>query len=116
MTEKGPEVSQREKLFGGLSVSALALGVLGALFRALVLTANSNSSPNIALAALGGILVVLSLVFGVLGRRTREGRLGMIGSGTLLIVVFGLTAFLFSRHVVAPVEPASVPSLSLPPR
>jgi len=116
MTEKGQEVSQREKLFGGLSLTALSLGVLGALFRAFVLTANPNSGPNVALAGVGGILVVLSLVLGVLGRRSREGKLGMIGSGALLVIVFGLTAFLFSRHAVARVEPTSVPSLSLPPR
>lgn len=109
MTETTPHVSQRERLFGGLSLSALSLGALGLLFRALVLTANSNSAPNIAGAALGAILVVLSLVFGVLGRRSRAGRVGMIGSGVFLAVIAALLIFLFSRPATAPVSVPVVP-------
>jgi hypothetical protein len=119
MGDKGEPISQKENRFGGLSVLCLAFAAVGPSFSALALGLVKSSpsggfDPGVLGIGMRGVFVLLALMFGFLGRRSRLGRLGLIGSGVLLAVVLAMTVFLVSRPAVAPVSPATIPSLPPP--
>jgi hypothetical protein len=119
MGDTGEPISEKENRLGGLSVVCLGLAAIGPFFSALALglvknSPNGGSDPDVLGIGIRGVFVLLALVFGFLGRRSRAGRLGFIGSAVLLAVVFAMTVFLVSRHAVAPVSPATIPSLPPP--
>jgi hypothetical protein len=100
-------VSQKEGRLGGLSLICLALGIIGPFFGVLPL------GPKRVGIAFGirAVFVVLALVLGFLGRRSRAGRIGLIGSAILLSVIVLLALFLLLRHAARPAaSPVSLPS------
>ena len=106
MAETGNPVSQKEIRLGGLSLICLAAGAVGPFFstlaRGLAKTGPATTLDPVGLVVgLRAVFVILALAFGFLGRRSRSGRIGLIGSGVLIVVVLALTLFLFSRHAVA---------------
>lgn len=111
--ENAEPVSQKESRLGGLSVLCLALAAVGPFLGALAPGAgpNGGADPGALGFYVRGAFVMLALVFGFLGRRSRAGRLGLIGSSVLLAVVLAMTVFLVSRHAVARASPPSISSL-----
>ncbi len=103
--------------FGGLSLIFLAIGVVGPFFNGLPPhSANPDTGTNPIGVGLRGLFVVLALIFGVIARKSRAGRVGMIGSGVLLAVIAVLTIFLFSRHAAEPVSaPLVAPMVPIAP-
>lgn len=96
-------VSQRENRLGGLSLICLGLGIIGPFFGVLPL------ANHVALAfGIRGVFLLLALVLGILGRHSRAGRLGLIGSAILFAFAAALFLFHLSRPAVAPV---SIPTL-----
>jgi hypothetical protein len=100
----------------------LALGIVGPFFNGLAVSI-SHSNSRLAGVDPAGIalglrffLIFVALIFGILGRRSRTGRIGMIGSGVVLAVALAMVVLLVLRHATpvreAPVAPAVVP---LPP-
>ena len=122
MEHTGEAVSQMESRLGGLSLVCLGLAAVGPFLGTSALglvKAGPADGPDQGGLAIGvrGVFVLLALVLGFLGRRSRAGRLGFIGSGVLLAVVLAMTVFLVSRHAVVapvPVSPATIPSLPPP--
>ena len=107
MTDGREGASQRENRLGGLSLICLALGIIGPFFGVLPL------ANHVALAfGIRGLFLLLALVLGILGRHSRAGRLGLIGTAVLLGVTAVLVLFLLFRHAVAPVSiPTPTPTL-----
>ena len=113
--------SRNQTRFGGLSLIFLAVGIVGPFFNGLPpRAANPGTGMNPIGFGLRGLFVVLALIFGIVGRRSRAGRVGMLGSGVLLAVVAVLTIFLFSRHATeresAPLSPPSVVPIAPQPQ
>ena len=116
MANTADPVSQRESRLGGLSLICLALGIVGPFFSALALGLVNNSTvagvnPVVVAVGIRVAFVLAALVLGIFSRRSRMGRLGLLGGTVLLSVVLLLTLFLLFRHAATPV---SLPSL--PPR
>lgn len=114
MAETTELVSKSESRFGGLSLICLLLAVLG--FVSMILPRGhadrTDAGPGlVAVAARIGSLV-LAVPLGILGRRSRAGKFGLIGSGALVAIFLLLTAFLFSRHAESVPQPA--PAAQLP--
>jgi uncharacterized membrane protein YozB (DUF420 family) len=114
MANTSDPVSRKERRFGVLSLISLAGAVVG-FVSALVPGANANHSPGAVAVDLGVISVALRIVFlllavllGILGRRSRAGRFGLIGSGVLLMIFLVVTFFLVSRHRASVVRPPTV--------
>jgi hypothetical protein len=94
------EFSQNDGRLGGLSFICLSLGIMGPFFSVLPL------GPNRAGLEFGirAAFVSLALVLGILGRRSRLGRVGLVGSAVLLSVVLLLVLLLFFQHAVTRVS------------
>jgi hypothetical protein len=103
------QFSQKEGRLGGLSLICLSLGIIGPFFSVLPL------GPNHAGLAFGirAAFVLLALVLGILGRRSRLGRVGLVGSAVLISVVVLVAGFLFFQPAAAPV---SLPAVIQPVR
>lgn len=118
MTDPTVPISPKEVRFGGLSFFFLAVGVVGPFLNtlavAIVPTTKRLSAVDPVVIAMGlrAVFLVIALVFGILGRRTRPGRIGLIGSGAVLAIAFVFFLVHFFQPAVVPVEPARV---SLPP-
>jgi len=107
-------ISKWERRFGGLSLACLLLAVLG--FVSMILPRGhadrADAGPGVvSIAARIGSLVI-AVPLGILGRRSRAGKFGLVGSGALLAIFLLLTGFLFSRHAATVAQPA--PSAQLP--
>jgi hypothetical protein len=73
------QFSQREGRLGGLSLICLSLGIIGPFFSILPF-----GPDHVGLAfGIRAALVLLALVLGILGRRSRLGRVGLVGSAVL---------------------------------
>lgn len=122
MTDEIKAVSARETRLGGWSFFFLAMGLVGPFFGALAAYL-VNSIRSLSTADPGGIalglrffLLAIALVLGIFGRRSRLGRIAMLGSAIVFVVVLGLVSMLFSRHAVRPVSaPTPAPTISQPP-
>jgi hypothetical protein len=102
------QFSQKEGRPGGLSLICLALAIVGPFFSLLPPGANHIGLEFGIRAA----FLLLALVFGIIGRRSLLGRIGLIGSGVVLSVVMLLVVFLFFQHAATPVSlPASIPRI-----
>jgi hypothetical protein len=112
MADAGETVSQRERRLGGLSLISLAAAVIG-FVRALLPAASSNhalarADAGVVSVGLRIVFLLLAVLLGILGRRSRAGRFGLVGSGALLAVFLLVTIFLVSRHAASVVQPPSV--------
>jgi hypothetical protein len=116
MADRSHAISQKERRLGGLSLLSLAAAVVGFVN---TVSPGGSGSHSVAGVDLGMALVVLRIIFlllavllGFFGRRSRSGRFGLIGSGTLLGILLVVILFLVSRHAPSVVH-SSVP---LPPQ
>ena len=114
MTNTSDAISKQERWFGGLSLTCLLLAVLG--FVSMILPRGhadrTDAGPGlVAFAARIGSLL-LAVPLGIMGRRSRAGKFGLLGSGALVAIFLLLTAFLFSRHAASVAQPP--PAAQLP--
>jgi hypothetical protein len=95
-------VSTREKRLGGLSVICISVAAIGPV-----------TGANVAMVAVSyrAVFLVAGLVLGIAGRRTRAGKIGMIGSGAAFFIMMIMMVFLVSRPAV-PVR--TLPALPAP--
>jgi hypothetical protein len=105
-------VSQKERRLGGLSLLSLAAAVVG-FVSTLVPGAIANHSLGgvdlgVISVALRIVFLLLAVLLGIFGRRSRAGRFGLIGSGALLAILLVVTLFLVSRPAASVVQPPSV--------
>lgn len=112
MANASDAVSQRERRFGVLSLISLAGAVVG-FVSSLVPGAGANHSlggiyPGMLSVGLRIVFLLLAVLLGIFGRRSRAGRFGLIGSGALLAILVVVTLFLFSRHAASVMRPPSV--------
>ena len=117
MTNASEAVSQKERRLGGLSLVSLA-GAVAGFVRALLPVASSNHSfagADVGVVSIGLriVFLLLAVLLGILGRRSRAGRFGLVGSGALLAVFLVVTVFLVSRHAALVAQPPSVQPASV---
>ena len=112
MTNASDAVSQRERKLGRLSLLSLAAAVVGFVG---TMVPGANASQQIGGIDLAVVSVGLRIVFlllavllGIFGRRSRAGRIGLIGSGALLAIFLVVTLFLVSRPAPSVVQPTTV--------
>jgi hypothetical protein len=65
------------------------------------------ANPNFLALGFRVVLVLFALVFGFLGRRTRVGLVGFVGSAVLLTILLVMVFALVSRPAVRTVAPAT---------
>ena len=109
MADSPKQDSQRERRLGGLSLICLALGIFGPFLSALnlgLVNAPPRAGVNLGVLAfgVGGAFMLLALMLGILSRRSRAGRIGLLGSAVLLSVVVVSSIFLVSRPAATPVS------------
>ena len=114
MANASDAVSQRERRLGGLSLISLAGAVVG-FVSTLVPGAGANhllAGADLGMASVGLriVFLLLALLLGIFGRRSRAGRFGLIGSGALLAILLVVTLFLVQYHASRP-----APSVVQPP-
>jgi hypothetical protein len=116
MAQAAESISPKESRLGGLSLFCLAVGVVGpfldTLAAAMVNTGGPLAGVDPVAVAMGlrVVFLVPALVLGILSRRSRAGRVGLIGSAVTLGIGLLLVAVLFSRHAAH-----AVPSPLSPP-
>jgi hypothetical protein len=120
MPSAATPASQKDSRVGGLSLIFLAIAVVGPFLTTLagvIVNANpalANAGPVVVAMGLRLIFLLLALVFGFLGRHSRAGRFGLIGSAVVLGVVLILGLYLFSQHAARVVSPTTISPISPP--
>jgi hypothetical protein len=118
MAQPADPVSEKERRLGGLSLIILAAAAVGPFFGTLSMATVKSSGPFagfdplVVAIVFRVVLLLIALVLGIFGRRSRAGRFGLIGSATVLAIGLVLVGFLFSRPAVPPrpAAPTTLPS------
>ncbi len=101
MAEAAYFISSKDHRLGGLSLICLAVAVVGP---------RVGANAVVIAISFRAVFLVVALVLGILGRRSRTGQWGMIGSGVTLAIMVIMTAFLVSRPAIAPVTQPTLPA------
>jgi hypothetical protein len=107
---------------GKWSIRLFAAGLLVPPLIALIVAVPNAFAPNPISSAFAATIAVfwavacelLAFIFGIVGRQTRHGKIGMYGSGTLILVtVLPSILWFFSSSGLQPVRPR-IPQPAVP--